>query len=150
MIGRHRWLGLVIAVMAIALSLVPSAGAQGALPAWGQEPSPNAGFGPNDLAAVDALAANDAWAVGKYEEGLVTRPQVQHWNGRKWTPVKLPSIGEGELLAVAALAANDVWMVGGYESTGEALIMHWNGTSVSVVPHPNPGTFNRLFAVDAV
>jgi hypothetical protein len=31
---------------------------------WGTVPSPNGGFGPNELFGVDVLSATDIWAVG--------------------------------------------------------------------------------------
>jgi hypothetical protein len=61
----HCRRGLAIVLITTAVCLVPAASAQGGLPAWGQEPSPNGGFGPNAFAAVDALSGNDVWAVGK-------------------------------------------------------------------------------------
>ena len=57
---------------------------------------------------------------------------------------------ESELLGVAAVAPNDVWTVGGYQEGGSALIAHWNGSALTTVPHPNPGSFNRLYAVTAI
>jgi hypothetical protein len=56
------------------------------------------------------------------------------------------------LSAVAAVASNDVWAVG---QTGvSTLAEHWNGSSWTVVPTPNPATTgaaqNALLAVAAV
>ena len=55
--ARHRRTALTTALL-LFVSIAPFAGAQGPadLPAWGTEPSPNAGFPRNELAAVDALA----------------------------------------------------------------------------------------------
>jgi hypothetical protein len=146
----HRTWGLAAVVVALSLAAVPASAGVDDLPAWGKEPSPNSGFGPNALAAVDALSPTQAWAVGRFEEGSIKLPQVQRFDGSEWTLVATPEIAESELLGVDAVAADDVWMVGGYESTGEALIMHWDGSEITVVPHPNPGTFNRLYDVEAV
>ncbi len=60
-----------------------------------------------------------------------------------------------ELHSVSALAENDVWAVGVSYNTertrGSTLIEHWNGSSWSVVPGPNPSSFvNQLNAVAAV
>lgn len=48
----------------------------------------------------------------------------------------------GSLQGVAAIAADDVWAVGGtYDAStqvGDTLAEHWNGTSWSIVPTPNP------------
>ena len=64
---RRRRNALTAALL-LCLSVVPLAGAQSPadLPAWGTEPSPNAGFPRNVLAAVDTLSPTDAWAVGHY------------------------------------------------------------------------------------
>jgi hypothetical protein len=146
-------LALTVA-LALFLSVVPLSGAQGVpgLPAWGTEPSPNTGFERNAFEDVDVLTPTDAWAVGSYQLGGIhhPRPLVQRWNGKFWSSVAPSWSQEGELFDVAAVAPDDVWMVGGYQQGGEALIAHWNGTSLNVVPHPNPGEFNRLYAVTAI
>lgn len=150
---RRRNSFLAVALL-LCLSLVPLAGAQGPadLPAWGTEPSPNAGFARNELAAVDALSSTDAWAVGHYEAAGFNhpRPLIEHWDGTEWSSIAPGWPEEGELFGVAAVAANDVWMVGGYQTGGGALIAHWNGSALTTVPHPNPGGFNRLYAVTAI
>src|SRR3954451_15952501 len=139
---RRFALGSAAALLGFALWLLPAAAGTGQeLPAWGTEPTPNAGFSPGSLAGVDALSQTDAWAVGK-DDQHGPMPLVQHWDGKRWQLVHTPPVAESELLGVAAVAPNDVWMVGGYQSTGEALIMHWDGNALAVVPHPNPGTFN--------
>jgi hypothetical protein len=152
-ITRRRKFSFVVALL-LCLMAVPLAGAQGPadLPAWGTEPSPNAGFPRNELAAVDALSPIDAWAVGHYEAAGSNhpRPLAEHWNGSEWTSMALGWPEESELFGVAALATDDVWMVGGYQTGGHALIAHWNGSALSIVPHPNPGQFNRLYAVTAI
>jgi hypothetical protein len=121
------------------------AGGPTALPAWGTEPSPNAGFPRNVLEDVDAVSVTDAWAVGSYEADgfLHPRPLVERWNGSEWSSIGVPWNQEGELLGVAALASGNVWMVGGNQDGGQAVIARWNGSALSLVPHPNPGPFNR-------
>jgi hypothetical protein len=138
-------------LMIVPLGAAQSSGSAG-LPAWGTETSPNAGFPRNAFAAVDALSPSDAWAVGHFEAAGFDhpRPLVEHWDGGAWSSVSVPWNQESELLGVAAVSAGDVWMVGGDQSGGSALIARWNGTSVTEVPHPNPGSFNRLYAVTAV
>ncbi len=118
--------------------------------AWGTIPSPNAGFGPNELFDVDVLSDNDIWAVGNFGDFVAPEPQVQHWDGSSWRLVALPGGFIGDLLGVSAVAANDVWFVGGAASTGETFIFHWDGTSISRVTSPNPGLYNRLYDVVAL
>jgi hypothetical protein len=154
MFGRPK--SALLAVVLLCLWIVPLTSASGTgspgLPAWGTEPSPNAGFPRNAFSAVDVLSANDAWAVGHFDAGGFDHPQplVERWDGASWTSVAVPWHEDSELLGVAEVAANDVWMVGGDQQGGDALIAHWNGSGVTAVAHPNPGTFNRLYAVSAL
>jgi hypothetical protein len=145
---------VLTAALLVFLWIVPltAAGGPTALPAWGTEPSPNAGFPRNVLEGVDAVSPTDAWAVGGYEANgfLHPRPLVERWNGSEWSSVEVPWNQEGELFGVAALASDNVWMVGGNQDGGQAVIAHWNGSALSLVPHPNPGPFNRLYAVTAL
>jgi hypothetical protein len=142
------------AALLLCLAIAPLAGAQGpaGLPAWGTEPSPNAGFPRNVLSGVDALTPTDAWAVGHYNAAGFNhpRPLVEHWDGTEWTSIVPDWPEESELFGVAAVAPDDVWMVGGYQSGGQALIAHWDGSALTTVPHPNPAGFNRLYAVTAI
>ena len=65
---------------------------------------PDLGTGDNTLNAIDAVAADDIWAVGS--PGL-----TEHWDGNAWSVVPFPStVG---LSAVAAVASDDVWALGG-------------------------------------
>ena len=54
--------------------------------------------------------------------------------------------GHNYLNSVAATNANDVWAVGTSTSTNgydRTLAMHWNGTSWTKIPTPNPGTLHN-------
>jgi Carboxypeptidase regulatory-like domain len=119
-------------------------------PAWGTIPSPNGGFGPNELFDVDVLSETDIWAVGNYGDFLYPSPQVQHWDGVNWRVIPLPEGTDGDLLGVVAVAANDVWFVGGAATGGQSLIFHWDGTAITRVTNPNPGGYNRLYDVTAL
>src|SRR6266516_330994 len=149
-----RRVPLLALTTALALTLwAPAAAASPAqlvgLPAWDVVPSPNGGTANNTLQAVSALSATDAWAVGKSEFSN-PEPIVEHFDGTAWHLVTVPATDPAVLYGVAAVSSNDVWMVGGFEDTGHSLLMHWDGSSVSVVPHPDKGIFNQLFAVDAL
>lgn len=102
------------------------------------------------LFAVDAVSADDVWAVGA-GPGSAT---LLHWNGRMW--IQLPSPTDRDrgldlLYGVAAVSTDDVWAVGGYgERTPpeQAQILHWNGSRWRPVRTPSPGlTGNLLFGV---
>src|SRR5690242_16534021 len=70
-----------------------------------------------------------------------------------WSTISSPNPGVGNesLYGIAAVSANDVWAVGNTQNNGvgnpQTLIEHWDGTSWSVVPSPNPGSNNILYAV---
>ena len=131
--------------------------------AWQIVPSPNteplaAG---NTLLAVDALSATDVWAVGFHYNNpdfctFCPAPLALHWDGTQWSLVETPTIPvpKVELKSVAAMSSDDVWAVGySYNPDcglcSETLIEHWDGTSWSVFPSPNPGVDNRLCGVSA-
>ena len=82
---------------------------------------------------------------------------VEHWDGTSWSIVSSPaftsvSISNG---AISAVSATDVWAIGFLatsSTTSENVSLHWNGTSWTVVPSPNPNPQgnNGLGAVAAV
>ncbi|HYO48513.1 MAG TPA: S-layer homology domain-containing protein, partial [Chloroflexia bacterium] len=101
------------------------------------------------LNAIEAVSANDIWAVGTANAQTL----IMHWDGSAWTRVSSPNVGSRNILhGLAVVSANDVWAVGYYgpAGTGQALTMHWNGTEWSVVPGPSAGTDTFLLDVDAV
>jgi hypothetical protein len=117
--------------------------------AWNIVPSPNAPGGEvdNGLSALAVVSASDIWAVGAAGTyGAARSTLAEHWNGSAWSVSPTPN-GTNEvnwLLGADAVASNDVWSVG-YSATNppeqsfrKTLIEHWNGTSWSVIPSPNP------------
>ncbi|MGN9846139.1 hypothetical protein ACTMTI_49305 [Nonomuraea sp. H19] len=115
---------------------------------WRIVPSPNAGDAntPNHLTAVAAAGRDDVWAVGYAHENAVSRPIAQHWDGRSWTLVPLPSPGTGHsvLSGVAVRASDDVWAVGYAPSRTsghqiEPYVVHWDGRASTRVDTPNGG-----------
>jgi hypothetical protein len=75
----------------------------------------------NNLNAVDALSANDAWAVGMYNTAL-------HYDGTSWQPV--PTLLDSSYYDVQMLATNNVYAV------GSNAIAHWDGETWSRVALP--------------
>lgn len=123
---------------------------------WSVVPSPNIGPYGNYLYSVSARAANDVWAVGSTNNGGNTL--ILHWDGTSWSVVPSPNIPDwtNQLQSVTTVAADDVWAVGvatftWYISDGDAItssqtiIQHWNGTTWSIVPSPNPGDGNNYY-----
>jgi hypothetical protein len=110
--------------------------------------------GTNQLVAVAALAPNDVWAVGNSIP--VVNPQtaasltlIEHFDGSSWSVVPSPNVGphsvsqNNKLLGITTVSSNDIYAYGsvmaadgsGQQST---LLLHWNGTSWTIIPSPNP------------
>jgi hypothetical protein len=99
----------------------------------------------NQLNAVAARTAGDAWAVGTYAGNGRHDGQVmlaERWNGTAWAQVPTPNVTrfDERLLAVGASAANDAWAVGSTNQSGFAatnpLAAHWDGSAWSIVATP--------------
>ena len=107
---------------------------------WSIVPSPSPSSSGNYLSGVTAVSASNIWAVGYQGTTL-----IEHWNGSNWSVVPSPSPGGNDnnfLISVATVFSNSVWAVGVYQDGSgnyQTLIEHWNGSSWSVVPSPNPG-----------
>ncbi|HJP65784.1 MAG TPA: hypothetical protein VKA30_05705 [Actinomycetota bacterium] len=122
--------------------------------AWRVVLSPNAGSSTNQLQAVDAISATDAWAVGQWFDGSANRTLALRWDGQRWRVVPTPNVGSGDnvLRGVVAISPTDVWAVGSERSEGTfaPLTEHWNGSSWSVVTAPVGLGGGLLRAVAAV
>jgi Phosphoesterase family len=127
--------------------------------AWQVVPSPSIGNLDNNLAAVSAGSAKDAWAVGDYYNS--NNPNVlenlgEHWDGSSWTAYPMPDVGPNEntLLGVSELGSGRTWAVGYFvnaEYAQRTLIEHWDGSSWQMIPSPNPGgQGDILYGVSAV
>jgi hypothetical protein len=86
------------------------------------------------LSAISADSANDIWAIG----GL----NILHFDGTNWTAVAShPNV---DATSVTALSPTNVWVVGtvsiffNHRTHSKPAIEHWDGTSWSLVPSPNP------------
>src|SRR5688572_29444763 len=92
---RQRSLAMVCVALSIAVvvGVPPKASAQAAI-GWSIVPSPNE-EGANWLAAIDASAGDNAWAVGYYigYEGRYETLSA-HWDGSAWKLVETPNVGK--------------------------------------------------------
>ena len=111
------------------------------------------------LTGVTAVSAKDVWAVGEFQKpGVGLQTLIEQFTGHKWHVVPSPDVGTlDELTGVTAVSATDVWAVGFAEANPsegnfpQTLVLHWDGTSWSVVPSADPDTINsELTAVTAV
>jgi hypothetical protein len=114
--------------------------------AWSIVPSPSPGSVVNELRAVAAVSANDAWAVGFCGGWYSRSTLILHWDGSSWTRVPSPNPGPGsnELYGIAALSANDIWAVG-VSGSYAPLALHWDGVAWTAVPTPNGGGYGAFF-----
>jgi len=126
---------------------------------WSAVSSPSIGNLDNNLAAVSAGSASDAWAVGSYyasNNPNVLQTMAEHFDGTRWTEFPLPNVGpnENSLLGVSELASGRAWAVGydvNAEFAQQTLVEHYDGTTWSVVPSPSlGGRENILYGVSAV
>ncbi len=103
------------------------------------------------LLSVSSVSGQDAWAVGQgyTDSGFTQIPVVQHWNGSKWSSVKIPGSANWSLNQVDEVAPDDVWVVGVDESTGQSLAVHWNGHKWTRTSTPTYGDTGILFDVTA-
>ena len=73
-----------------------------------------------------------------------------------WNLIASPNVGAGPnyLRSVSVASGNDIWAVGNYidaDNVRHTLTEHWQGSSWSVVPSPNNGSFeNVLYSVSAL
>lgn len=115
--------------------------------------TPGVGNRQNNVYGADAIASNDMWAVGEYNNTTIGdhtfHGMTYHYDGTSWTHVANPaeSIDSSHLYAVAAIAADDVWAAG--DTPAGPLFMHWDGSNWTIVPSPTgaSGTIHALAAI---
>ncbi len=98
--------------------------------------------------AISADSSSDVWAFGL--SNTTGGPEALHFDGTTWTAIAAANPPHGfEVGGVVALSPTNVWAVGA-SGTGEPLdtlvpaAEHWDGTSWSVVPVPNPDQGTRF------
>ncbi len=120
-------------------------------------PEPGARSG---LDAIAMVGPGELWAVGAYQTAnsdLTLTVRLQGWY-RTVVPSPNPSSGWAHLFGVSGRGRADVWAVGTYAPSNagwpnlpfRTLAEHWNGDRWSVVPTPNRGSADVLFAVTVI
>jgi alpha-tubulin suppressor-like RCC1 family protein len=121
--------------------------------AWTEVPVPNgnAAHGNNVVTGVTIASATDVWASAYNQpiSGGGSVPFLLHFNGTSFSIVNIPLPGGPSLndvgtalFGIASLGPDDVYAVGSAAYNDGAqlgLIEHYNGTSWSVLPSPQPG-----------
>lgn len=153
---RRQWPRRRRGAMVPAAAMILASAAAALAPARAAPPTGPAGLarpgtlraGSTQLESVFCTSRANCWAVGLHTAGtgaLVN--EIVHWNGQKWSKVRVPSpVGTSSgdvntLSAVRCTSAANCWAVGQADNTsGErADALHWNGTKWAVVPTPEPG-----------
>ena len=113
-------------------------------PAWAGAGAPRTVA--DNLSAVAAVSASDAWAVGVWHDGIgAEQTLIEHWNGSQWRIVGSPDpaggLADNELNAVAVTSGSSAWAVGEFwnGANWQPQIQQWNGTSWRLVKTPDPG-----------
>jgi hypothetical protein len=99
---------------------------------WTHIPNPGEGLNGGSAEAVLALAPDDVWVSGSFDNGTVN---LIHWNGSAW---ETPSTGiPGIIASFAATGPNDIWGA----CASNATIYHYDGTAwTSTQSPPLPGS----------
>jgi hypothetical protein len=101
------------------------------------------------IEGVDAIAENDAWAVGYRVVDDVRRLLTLRWNGAAWQRVDALPSASGRLRSVVMLASDDVWAVGQIGSA-KPLVIHWDGDAWTRSSLPSMSGRGQIFyGVDA-
>jgi hypothetical protein len=109
-------------------------------------PSPT-GATVSALGGVSCATVTDCSAVGTVLAASAAKVLAEHWDGTRWSIVTAPSpsgSNDTELTAVSCAAATNCVGVGysvassTSDTTAKTLTEHWNGTTWSIVPSPNP------------
>jgi hypothetical protein len=124
---------------------------------WTVVPTPDPGGAGNHLYAVDAVSADNVWAVGQSLTGTgPDKPLVEHWDGVEWSAVTIPGLASQNLLldAVTAGPGGQVWVAGEADSPaggGQPLIEHYapgDGWRVADLPAlPSGANWANLYGL---
>jgi hypothetical protein len=156
--ARHFLIGVAAVALAFgagSAAAAPRVALAGSI--WTIQRTPNRSQDFNQLTAITANSASDAWAVGTFRgpSSSAFKTLIEHFDGTAWRAVQSPNVGTSynELNGVAADSSIDAWAVG-FEFAGSAdrtLVERWNGTKWSAVASPNVGSgSNDLRGVAAI
>ena len=158
--GSTNWLYGVTATSAASAWAVGSTGSRPFIlhwngATWKQVPAPHLPGTDDELLAVDAISAQDVWAVGDLSDSTGERTVILHWNGTAWTRTPSPDPGSADadysLASLAATSPSNAWAAGSVSNgvTYRPLILHWDGAAWTTQASPNPGTGSDLSGIAA-
>jgi hypothetical protein len=137
---------LIAATAAVVCAALWSAAPASASTAWRVQQVPAPGNNAAQLQAVSCPAPGICFAVGNsVATGTFTESTLaERWSGGQWAIQPTPSPGTGgidQLTGISCLSATDCTAVGIIDTQTAAnstLVEHWDGTSWTVVPSPDP------------
>ncbi len=150
----------VLAAFVVALVVPSVASAAGQ---WDESGHPSASGRVQMFRASVSPAVDDSWAIGYSWDvvggALEFRTLAQHWNGFSWTTVPTPDVetapAKDLIYDAAAAGPDDIWAAGISATApgnpaSKPLVLHWDGTSWSIVPLPAspPGASLSAIAAD--
>jgi hypothetical protein len=116
--------------------------------AWTIEPAPTpTGALGGELLGVSCASAASCTATGYYIEAIgsnhLNYALAEHWNGRTWSVQAGPMLPRSQLFAVSCTSETSCTAVGRHEpvppdGSQRTLAEHWNGSTWTVQPTPNP------------
>jgi hypothetical protein len=116
---------------------------------WTETPTPIVANRTHRLAAVHALAPNNVWSVGYTRNIAGTYHALTlRYNGSSWMHVPNPGEGipQSFLYALAVIASDNIYAAGSINYSSP-LLMHWNGSSWSIVPLDSVVTSGEIVAL---
>lgn len=122
---------------------------------WRRVPTPSTGGSYDVLAAVDAVSADEAWAVGwAIDASGVDRPLILRWDGDRWSIVPGADVGGAtQLISVSVPSPGSVWIAGRSKDetqTFTSFVLRRAGDAWARVPTPDGGAEDDTLAGIAV
>ena len=104
------------------------------------------------LGGIEAIHADDVWAVGWHFTRVGSQTLVMHFDGRRWSQVQAPSPGRryAALMSVSASSPANVWAAGSGGPGGEhGIVLRYDGSRWTEVDLPAPIS-NNLAHLSAI
>ena len=113
---------------------------------WNIVPAPDLDHGFQQLNDIQAISADNIWAVGYYATSQApSNTLVEHWDGAQWTAMTAYNPALNDFLnGVAVAPTGDVWATGYYRTCvgcrADPLTVHYY--DLCVTPSPTPTSTN--------
>jgi hypothetical protein len=93
------------------------------------------------LFALKVISPTNVWSAGRQRNASGTVvPLVEHWNGKAWSIVPVPTgTSPSALDVISAPGPKDIWVADDQLRPGTPLVEHWNGKTWKVLSLPDLG-----------